>query len=456
MNFIAINGSPSGKHGVTAQYMRFIEKQFPQHSFKTFEVAKNIKRLERDKDRFNLILQEIKASNAIIWCFPVYLMLIPAQLKRFIELLFERDGKSALTGKITTAISSSANFYDHTAHDYLHGVSTDLGCRYVRGFSPEISDLLSETKRKDFLGFANDFFWKVSNSAALQDIGWPPVQWAPPDLTQIPLPEPVAKSKNKNIVIISDAEPEDHYLQRMIAIFERSVSHPVDRIELRSLDIKNGCLGCMRCSNGGPCVQKDDYAAAFERLREADVAIYAGAVRDRYFSARFKQFIDRYFSNGHRPVLKAGTFGYLVSGPLNQLSPMRETLEANIQVGNHHRLGIVCDEYPDPQVTVEQVSSMAKGLEHWLEAPPWRVPKNFLGVGGHTIFRDLVYTYRGFMPADHRHYRSHGEYDFPQKNIRQRVINRVFLTLNSIPSMRKGLREGHKKGRVARYKKILE
>ena len=43
-------------------------------------------------------------------------------------------------------------------------------------------------------------------------------------------------------------------------------------------------------------------------------------------------------------------------------------------------------------------------------------PKNFYGVGGLKIFRDLIFEMQGLMKADHQFYKEHGFYDdFPQK-----------------------------------------
>ena len=42
-------------------------------------------------------------------------------------------------------------------------------------------------------------------------------------------------------------------------------------------------------------------------------------------------------------------------------------------------------------------------------------PKNFYGVGGLKIFRDLIFEMQGLMKEDHRFYKEHGFYDFPQK-----------------------------------------
>ena len=36
-------------------------------------------------------------------------------------------------------------------------------------------------------------------------------------------------------------------------------------------------------------------------------------------------------------------------------------------------------------------------------------PANFYGVGGMKIFRDLIYLMQGFMKADHKFFKSHGQ-----------------------------------------------
>ena len=43
------------------------------------------------------------------------------------------------------------------------------------------------------------------------------------------------------------------------------------------------------------------------------------------------------------------------------------------------------------------------------------MPQNFMGVGGLKIFRGLIFLMRGLMRADHRFFKSHGQYDSPQK-----------------------------------------
>ena len=312
MNIIILNGSPHGIGGVTAQYTKYLEIKFPKYRFQTIEIAKKINKLERDIDYFNVTLQKIEIADVIIWAFPVYTMWVPSQLKLFIELLFQRNGKKVLEGKIATGISSSANFYDHTAHDYIHGISVDLGLRYVRGFSAEMRDLLYEHGRNNFLGFAKDFFWKVEKDNILEDRTIPAINWIPADLQKVASPKATDKDGSKRIIIISDASPEDYNLLKMLELFERQVSFIVERIELNNIEIKGGCVGCLRCGNGDACFYKDDYADAFEKVKNADIVIYAGTIKDRYYSARFKKFIAKYFSNGHRHVKSRSFRAYCI------------------------------------------------------------------------------------------------------------------------------------------------
>ena len=60
------------------------------------------------------------------------------------------------------------------------------------------------------------------------------------------------------------------------------------------------------------------------------------------------------------------------------------------------------------------LSKLAKSLAFCLETAH-TAPKNFLGVGGMKIFRDLIYEMRGMMRADHKFYKKQGIYDFPKK-----------------------------------------
>ncbi len=453
MKIVVINGSPAGCRGASAQYVQYLQQQLPRHRFQILEVAREIHKIERDEARFETIVEALTEADAVIWCTPVYLMLIPAQLKRFIELLFERNGSAALAGKIATAIFTSAHFYDHTAHDYIAGVSCDLDMAFVQGFSAHFSDLVTDEGRQNLLGFARDFLRQVSEQQPMR-AAFPPIRWSAPTYDP-PLPPTVARTGSSKVVVISDAGPEDGNLSRMIDLFERTVSQPVDRLELSELRMDGGCLGCMRCAENGVCGYQDDYAATFdERVLPADVVIYAGAVRDRYFSARFKTFIDRYFRNGHRPLEKRQAMGFIISGPLQQLATLREILEAHIQLFRSKRLGVVTDEDQRPEAITEQLQGLARAVDRWVE-DPWFEPPTFLGVGGMKVFRDVVYENRAVLSADHRYYRDHGLYDFAQTRNRKWWLMTLMSLCMKIPILRPRTRKLIAAGRMRALKQVL-
>jgi len=102
----------------------------------------------------------------------------------------------------------------------------------------------------------------------LDDRAIPKIDWEPTDLSKIDLPDSVEITGNKKIVIISDANPADYNLLKMLDLFERQVSHKVERIDLNEIEIKGGCIGCLRCGNGDACFYKDEYAEAFEKVKK--------------------------------------------------------------------------------------------------------------------------------------------------------------------------------------------
>ena len=67
-------------------------------------------------------------------------------------------------------------------------------------------------------------------------------------------------------------------------------------------------------------------------------------------------------------------------------------------------------------------------------------PLTFLGISGIKIFRDDIWgRLRMVFPADHNAYKQLGFYKtFPQRDLRQRLMNLVILPLLSIPKIRKG------------------
>lgn len=63
---------------------------------------------------------------------------------------------------------------------------------------------------------------------------------------------------------------------------------------------------------------------------------------------------------------------------------------------------------------IQTGDAMAAKLEYAIENKPVQ-PRNFFGVGGMKISRDLIYLMQGMMTADHKFFKAHNQYDFPQK-----------------------------------------
>ncbi len=454
MNVVVINGSPSGNRGTTAQFVAYLRAKLGEHDFVVVEAARKIAVFERDPTALDKVVAQLRSADVVLWAYPVYVMLVPAQMLRFVELVAERVGPGGLEGRLASALSTSAHHYDHTAIDWMRDVSTDLGMSWMHGFSAGSADLPTPSGQHDLLGFATEILATAAEGTTLE-VPAPRVPTTMP--TYIPEPwQVVTGQPTGKMVIIDDGEPGDHNLDRMIRRLSAGTTMEVDRLRLANLDMKGGCRGCMRCADNGRCVIRDGYSAAFaERVLEADVVIYAGAVRQRFLSARMKAFIDRYFENGHRPLLDGKLVGFLVSGPLAQLTTLREVLESHVEVGHCQRLGIVTDENPDSEVTSTLLDTMARKADRWLEHP-WHRPRTFRGVGADKNFRDLVYANRGILTADHHYYRRTDLYDFPQRQIGRWLFNAFLLVCKRIPVLRDRIAAQAASGKIRSHRKLLE
>jgi multimeric flavodoxin WrbA len=449
-----LNGSPKGEISVTLQYVKYMQKKHPECEYSVFQIGREIKRIESKPELFGRIIEEIADSDGILWCTPVYLLLVPSQLKRFIELVFERGEEAAFKEKYGTTFTTSAHFYDHTAHNYMHAVSEDLGMRYVDGYSAEFNDLLRPDERIQIEKFADGFFRCIEKQGptgrAFMRVSHEIPEYHPGTIENVP------GTGSRKIILITDADGVDSNLKRMTDVFISSVPCEVDLVNLNEVNMRGGCLGCLGCVYDGVCVYKDDMRDLFlNRLLRADAAVYAGSIKDRYLSARWKMFFDRMFFNGHRPAFGGKPTGWIVSGPLRQIPNLRQVLEAFTENPRMSSMGIVTDEYEDS----EQITLLLKGLADqvtWAMEVGFSRPPSFLGVGGHKVFRDLVYSMRGIMKADHDYYRENNLYDFPQKDLKSSALNLLFLSMRSIPSLRSQMYREANKRMISPLEKVLK
>ena len=71
------------------------------------------------------------------------------------------------------------------------------------------------------------------------------------------------------------------------------------------------------------------------------------------------------------------------------------------------------------------------------------------------IFRDLIYIMQGLMKADHQFYKSHGIYDFPQKQKKRIWQMRLVGALMVIPSVQKKARGKMTDAIIGPYRKVV-
>ena len=158
MNILILNGAPAGENSITLQTMLYIQKYFPEQSYKQLNIGLKIKAIERDFTEAQTLLEN---ADILVFSYPVYTFLVPSQLHRFIELM--KDHGVQLEGKFATQISTSKHFYDTTAHEFIRENCADLQLKYIRGLSADMEDLLKKKGQKEALDFFRHVIWSVEN-----------------------------------------------------------------------------------------------------------------------------------------------------------------------------------------------------------------------------------------------------------------------------------------------------
>ena len=500
MKILVLNGSPSGKNSITLQTVLFIEQYCKKASFEILDVGQKIRSFEKD---FSGAAASLREADLVLFCYPVYTFLVPAQLHRFIELI--KENGVDLRGKYASQITTSKHFYDVTAHQFIQDNCDDLGMRYIRGLSADMEDLLGKKGQKEALSFFRHVLWSMkeglyephryamSVSAAkapgIDEAGYDGEREAGARTEHDGQREAGARTEHDGqreadtcteqdaqaaggtdagsagrVAIVADILPgeEGAGLREMIRKLRQESRMTCEVFNIREFPFRGGCLGCFHCAADGTCIYKDGFDQWLrDGIQKADAIVYAYAVRDHSMGSRFKTFDDRQFCNGHRTVTMGKPVGYLVDGCLDREENLRMVMEARAQVGGNYPAGIACSSCaanlrePDSGETDRQIRMLAETLEFTVRNH-YSQPKNFYGVGGLKIFRDLIYQMQGLMREDHRFYKEHGFYDFPQK--RKGMIAAMYLvgSMMNDPKLKKKLGGKMTEGMLMPYQKVLE
>jgi multimeric flavodoxin WrbA len=456
MKILVLNGSPKGEQSVTMQYVQYLARIHPEREFLVRHVAHRVRSLEWHPGEFAALLAEVRQADLVLWAFPLYILLVCSQYKRFIELIAERGAGEAFRGRYAATLSTSIHYYDTTAHRYLQAVCDDLGMRYLGSYSAEMQDLLKPEERRRLAGFAADLF------ASMERGSRPPRLHAP--LRYNPRPfAPAAPARRvstagKRVVVLTDARPEQANLRAMIGRFRAGLDGEVEVLNLHEVDIKGGCLGCLRCGAAYRCAYtgKDGFIEFYnEKLKTADVLVFAGAIVDRQLSWKWREFFDRSFFNTHTPSLTGKQIAFLVSGPLSQLPDLRLVYEAWVELQRSHLAAFLSDETESPADLEAELDSLGERLVRLAQSGYIR-PQTFLGIAGMKIFRDDIWGHlRVVFRADHRAYKRLGVYDFPQKRLGRRILTRLAWLVTGLPGIRRRWPAMIRQGMLWPYRKVL-
>ena len=118
-----------------------------------------------------------------------------------------------------------------------------------------------------------------------------------------------------NILIISGSPRKGGNTELLAETFAKGAAahHHVEIVSVRDYKV-NPCLGCNCCfKTDGICVQKDDMAAIYEKMSQADMLVIVSPVYFYGISSQLKAVIDR-FHNPTRDSFHIKKMALLLAG----------------------------------------------------------------------------------------------------------------------------------------------
>ncbi len=404
LKIAVLNGSPKGDYSTTLFSVKYLQKLFKDDEFRIVEVASKIKSLEKD---FSPVSEAVKEADIVLFSYPVYTFIVPAQLHRAVELL--KGEAIDWSGKFVAQITTSKHFYDTTAQKFIEENMKDLGARYLRGFYADMEDLLEEKGQRQLVDF-----WKYVHFSYNQNKGIVPS---------------AGDAGQYEIAIVTDCK-DNPELEALINEFRDVCPAKTKLINIADFKFFGGCVSCFNCAADGTCIYKDGFSDLLRNeINSASAVVYAFKIKDHSMGSRFKLYDDRQFCNGHRMMTIGAPIGYIIDGDIESEANLKTILEARAEVGKN----FLC-EFATDSVSIGRMSEqMIFVLENNILQP-----QNFHGAGGTKIFRDLIWVMRGLMRADHKFYKTHGIYDdLPQRSFGKMLKMKLVGWMFNTPAIRK-------------------
>ena len=434
MKICVLNGSPKGADSVTMQYVKFLTLAYPGHTFIVENIGQRIGVIEAKEEEFRKVIASVSSADAVLFATPVYYLLVPSQFKRFFELVFSHNAAPDFLGKTAASLTTSIHFFDHTANEYLHAVAEDLGMRWAGSFMAKMDDLLMTKNQEDLVLFGADFLETAFKKPAIQRM-YPPVRAPQYPYHPAGIPMPL-ETGDSQVVIVTDAAAGSN-LEKMVTRFSSCFGRSASVVPLEVAKMKGGCLGCCRCAFENRCVYEDGFAEFWKNdVLAADIIVFAVTVKDRSFSAAFKQALDRSFFLGHVPQMAGKQVAFLFQGPYASCETLRQVVSAYPAVQRANLAGVVTDEDENSFAIDERIDALALRCLR-LSHSGYVAPSGFPAVAGHKVFRDEIWaTMRAIFRADDAYYRAHGLYDFPQHDYLHRIRTSFLSLVMVLPQAR--------------------
>ena len=154
-------------------------------------------------------------------------------------MIFERNETAAFRGKAAASLSTSINFFDHAAHNYINAISDDLEMKFFGSYSAEMSDMHKSRERQRLTTFGELFIKAIKE-------GIPVIKNYKPLSAQGTVYEPVklmsVETNGKKVLIAVDDMNKSPNLQKMVKNLQKTFSPAAELVQLKDVDIKGGCL----------------------------------------------------------------------------------------------------------------------------------------------------------------------------------------------------------------------
>lgn len=438
MKILVLNGSPKGDYSVTLQTVLYLKEMFKEHKFTCLNVSQQIRKYEKN---FLEIINAISDSDIIIFSYPIYTFIAPSQLHKFISLL--KENNVDLSNKFVTQITTSKHFYDVTAHKFVEQNMFDLNAKVIKGLSADMEDLTTKKGQQEAVMFFNYLI-----DCAKSDIYEPKVIIKEKSIEYTCSLKYEEKVEGKEVVIVADLNDDDINLLNMINDFKATLKYDCKLININKFNFHGGCLGCFNCAGDGKCVYKDKFDELLRNQIQTNSAIViAFSIKDHSMGVNFKTYDDRQFCNGHRTVTEGMPFAYIINGDYENEHNLKTIVEARAEVGHNFLAGVGLDK--------DSIVKTARKLEYAIDNK-YVLPRNFYGIGGMKIFRDLIWIMRGIMKADHQFYKKHGVYDFPQKQRGKMLLMCLLGSMVRNKKIKAKMGNKFNEGMIAPYQKVIK